>query len=191
VYWLAPEHAVGCHRLVLPLHGEIADERTLEVVAHRMIRVLRKVHGARLGNLFEARAEVRGVADGRVVHREVVADSADDDEPRVQSHAVADLDAILYLYFRRVLGQRTLHVEGGGHGAAGGVLVRNRCAEEGHQTVTEKVAHRTLVSVNRRDHSSNPSLRERVDHLRIESPPDSGRAGGVGEQHRHGAPLAL
>src|SRR5262245_37098272 len=76
--------------LALKLSEILEDEEPLQQV----LRALAHHDLAWLGKPQEPRGEVRGVPDRRVVHAEVLADGADPDETRVDSHPHAKLHAV-------------------------------------------------------------------------------------------------
>src|SRR5581483_391782 len=99
-------------------------------------------------HLLHARGEVHGVADGGVVHGEVVGDASDHDGAGVQADAEGRVDLCVV----DVLGERALDVERGGDAAAGGVLVGDRRAEERHDAVAGELGDGAFVFVDAGDH---------------------------------------
>src|SRR5262249_20293731 len=84
-----PDHDDG---LAPPLHLDGPDPLALDVALDEPPSRLAREDCPRLGQLLEAGGQVRGVADGRVIHPQVVADRADDHEPGVQPHADGQRD---------------------------------------------------------------------------------------------------
>jgi hypothetical protein len=114
-------------------------------------------HGAwRRGPAGNPGREMRGVADRRVVHAQVVADRADDHEAGVQSHphGQAHLAAALHQNGRSPTARR--HADAASASAAGVVLVSQRRAEERHEAVAEELVHGAL------DRGSRPRELEEV-----------------------------
>jgi hypothetical protein len=77
------------------------------------------------------------------------------------------------------------------HGAPGCVLVRDRRAEQGHDTITRVLVDRSLEPVHLgRDHLEAP-IDDGVDLFRVALLGERAESREVGEQHRHLPPLAL
>ena len=95
------------------------------------------------------------------------------------------------LDLRAVLVQRPLHLQGGGNGAAGGVLVSDRRTKQGDDSVALELRHRSLEPMYCVDHPSGAALNEIVDLLITQTFGDGGEPDGVGEEDGHGAALAL
>src|ERR1043165_1422033 len=87
--------------------------------------------------LLQARGEVDGVADGRVLGAALRADVADGRHARVQADADGELVDVFDL---------ALHVHGGGDGVAGVVGRGGRRAEQRHQAVADVLVERAAVS---------------------------------------------
>ena len=104
---------------------------------------------ARLGEALQARGEVGSVADGRVVHAQVVADLANHDHAGVQPHAQAHLAQRLSVAFG------ILHpLQDGGRRQQGPprmVLLRNRRPEKRHESVAKELVDGALVMVHLRE----------------------------------------
>ena len=82
--------------------------------------------------------------------------------------------------------QRPLHLQGGGNGAAGGVLVSDRRTKQGHDSVASELRHRSLEPMYCIDHPSGAALNEAVDLLITQTLSDGGEPLGVGKEHRYG-----
>ena len=137
----------------------------------------------RPGEREESRREVRGVADGRVVHAEVRADGADHDEARVDAHPHAELDAVRSPHF---IGQRAelpLDRERSAQGAMGVVLVRDRRAEQRHHAVAQELVDRSLVAVHFGQDDFEGPIHDAVDVLGVEALGHGREARHVGEHH--------
>ena len=98
----ARERATTCHArtgAALPLSDNMPSGSDVEVGRRSAAASSRRHDRARVRRLLESRRDVRRVADGRVVHPQVVPDAADHDKPGVQplTHLEADSPAVLEL----------------------------------------------------------------------------------------------
>jgi len=98
--------------------------------------------------LFHAGRQVRGLADGGVVHVQVAADGPDHHLAGVEAHPDLDLDAVGAADLLGVAANGPLHGQGGVAGPDGVVLVGQRGTEEGHDPVAHHLVHRALVPVD-------------------------------------------
>ena len=140
---------------------------------------------------LQARGEVRGVADGGVVHAQVVADAADHHDARVDADAHAEIDAVRVgeLLAQRL--ERALHAERSQHGAPRRVLERDRRAEDRHDAVAGELVHRALVAMDLVEQQREAAVHHRVQLLRTEALGDRRRIDQIGEEHGHVLALAL
>src|SRR5262245_2654852 len=103
---------------------------------------------ARLGRLLHARGEIHGVADGLVVHSEVVADGADDHGASIDADPHAKLDV---LFPDEAVAERLdlpLHRERRQDRALRSILYRQRSPEEGDDAVARELVDRALVAMD-------------------------------------------
>ena len=135
--------------------------------------------------------QVGGVAHGRVVHDQVVADRADHHRSGVQPDAELLVEPVALADGGGVLDERLLHLEGSQHGPPRGVLVRQRRPEQGHDPVASELGDGALVAVNGLHHPRHRALHHRVDLLRVHALAVRRRPDRVREQHRHHPTLAL
>jgi hypothetical protein len=138
---------------------------------------------ARQRTLLQARGDVGGVADGGVVHAQVVADAPHHHRARVQTHAHPHRSE----QFRRV-GRGFLQPLADGQcavqGAAHVVFVGQRRAEQRHEAVTQELVDRAFDPVHL-GHGQREERVERVVHgLGTDLLRQFGRVGEVAEQHR-------
>ena len=117
------EHA---HRIRLALDGALAERLAVDVVAHLAPGRLAEVDASGIGHPFETGGEVRGVADRRVIHDQVVADRTDDDRAGVQPDAELLIEAVARAHVGGVLRERLLHFQRRQHRSPRRVLVRQR-----------------------------------------------------------------
>jgi hypothetical protein len=126
-------------------------------------------------------ARLGGVADGRVVHAEAVADGADHHLARVEPHAEAQR---LFPLADRVLDRRR-----GEDRALRVVLVGDRRAEERHEAIAEELIDGALVAVDLGEAEGEEPVQEVVHGLGAQA---FGQGRGVGDvAEEHGDLLAL
>ncbi len=101
---------------------------------------------------MSASGQVRGLADGGVVHVQIAADGAHDDLAGVQTDTDLHLDAVGAPDTFGVALHRLLHAKRGVAGAHRMVLMGQRRAEERHDSVPHHLVDRALVAVNRLHH---------------------------------------
>src|SRR5262249_30000731 len=98
--------------------------------------------------VLKARGQVRRVANRGVVHPKIVADCADDYEPRVQSHAEDEHARLDVGLLPLALPENAVDGERREDGTARMILVRKGCPEQGHEPVSEELVDRALVAVD-------------------------------------------
>jgi hypothetical protein len=180
---------VGGDRLGLALDVEGPHLARAKPAAHQPLGGLADQHRVGLGGRLQSGGEVRGVADGGVVHLQVVADRADDhdsrvdSDPRVQGHPPIPQQPIAQRGERIACGERRANR------SLGGVLVRDGRAEERHQAVTGQLVDDSLEAVDLGEGDLEVLLEQLAVYLRIEPLCDLRRSDEVAEQDRH--PLAL
>jgi hypothetical protein len=140
---------------------------------------------------LEPRGEVRRIADGRVVHLQVVADGADDDRPGVDADARLEVEPALRQHGGIERRERPVNRDGGEDGAFRRVLVRHRGPEERHQAVAGERVHDALESVDLAERHLEVALDELAVLLGIELLGDRRRADEVAEHHGDLLALAL
>ena len=173
-----------------PAHVECPERFECDVVFDQAGRGLAHEDRARGGALLQARRQMRAVADGGVVHSQVVADGADHDEPGVEPHAHADRDPGAGVEHQRAL-DRPGDAERGQGGAARVILVRQRGAEERHEAIAEELVDGALVAVDLGQRRLEEAVEEVVHGV---GPQPFGQRGGpdqVAEEHGDRLALAL
>jgi hypothetical protein len=178
-------------RLRLPLEGQFGEGPRMEVARDEAVGRLRDDDATGLGRLLEARGDVRRVADRRVVHAEVVSDTAHDDEAGVD--ALPDLEGqpLPPLELLAVILERRPDPDGGVDGPASVLLVSDGGAEEGHDAVAEELVHGPFVAVDLGQHQLEGARHDGVDVLRIEPLGERGESGNVDEEDRDLLSLTL
>ena len=143
------------------------------------------------GELLEARGEMHGGPDCVVLDGEVVANRTDDDLARVDADADHRVDADLAPHLGPDLSHGVVDRERGITGADGVILVGDRRAEHGHDTVAQQLADRAFVAVHAAHHRLYRRIEDMTGRLGIEARHQLERALDVGKQHRDELALAL
>ena len=144
-----------------------------------------------LGTLLQARGDVGRVSNRGIVHPEVAADAADDDEPAVETLAHLERQRALALQLTSVVLEGALDAERGAHRPLGMVLVGDRRTEERHDAVAEKLVHRTFVPMDLGQHELERACHQCVHVLGVEARGERGETGDVHEQDGDLLALAL
>ena len=121
----------------------------------------------------------------RVVHVQVVANSADHDFPGVEPHPDTHLNAVDAAHRFCVLAHGRLHRQGGVAGAQGVIFVGQRSPKEGHNAVAQHLVHRALIAVHGLHHAVQSGVEELLGGFRVEVLNQLGRVLDIGKQHRH------
>ncbi len=117
--------------------------------------------------LLHTPREVRRLADGSVVHPQVVAHGSHHDLAGVEAHADLQREPV---QLTELLGQQAnalLHPERRIAGAHGVVLVGERRAEEGHDAVAHDLVDGALVAVDRLHHPLEDGVEEPPGVFRV------------------------
>ena len=180
--WPDPQHSVGDDRLAPPAHVDRADGLDARVAGYVAGRRLADENDARLGQLLEARGDVRGVANRGVVHRQVRADVADDDRAGVDPHADGQVDAVLLAESGALLVEAAADAQGRQDGATGVILVRDRRPEEGEEAVATEVVEGAAVPLNFAEGQLQELVKEGHEPLVAEPLGDADRVDDVAEE---------
>ena len=172
----------------LDLNG--SDALAADVALDEPPRRLARENRARLGQLLEAGGEVGGVADRRVIHAQVVADRAHDDETGVKAHPDRQRD-LGPPDGDGAVAERAGDAEGGERRAACVILVREGRAEERHEAVAEELVDRALVAMHLGEGGLEEGIHENVHSLRPEPLGQRRGADQVAEEHGDGFALAF
>jgi len=182
---------VGAHGLALALDRELAEVLQEKEAVGEPVRL----HGghdlARLRQIEHARGQVRRVADGGVVHPEVAANGAHDDEAGVDPDTDAELHTVRAPHVSAQGVETLLDRQGGAERALSVVLVGDGGAEERHHAVAEELVDRSLVAVDGLENDLEGAVHDRVDFFGIQALGHRREAGDVGEEHRHLLALAF
>ena len=151
----------------------------------------REQDAARGGELFHARRQVRGLADRRVVHVQVIANGAHHHLAGVEPDADLHGDAMGAAHLVGIVSHRRLHGQGRVAGPHGMVFMGQRGPKQRHDAVAHDLVHRALVAV----HGGHHALQHRVEELAglfgIAVGQQLHRAFEVGKQHRDLLALAF
>ena len=145
----SPDDLEGAHRRV-PLHHQLSEVESVEVAGDEAVRRRADEDAARACRLLQSRSDVRGIADRRVVHAQIVADLADHHGPGVDPDPHPERGADLLLHLPVVVAENALDPERRVHSAARTILVRDRRAEERHDAVAGILIDRPLEAVDLR-----------------------------------------
>ncbi len=145
---------------------------------------------ARSRQRLQSGGEVGGVADGRVVHLEIVADGADDDRSGVDADAGRQLESAPSVKTVVEVAERLLDLPGGAHGTIGRVLVRHRRAEERHHPVTGELVDDAFEAIDLVKRQLQVLIEQIAIFLGIEAFGDRRGADEITEQHGHQFSLA-
>jgi hypothetical protein len=182
-------HAMSTNGGRLALHGHGAEVGEGEVGPNVLDDLVAHEDLPRLGEREQPRGEVRRVADGRVVHPQVVTDLPDNHQAGVQSLPHLEVDATLGLQALMQPGQPVTDAERGMHGPDRMILVANRRTEERHEAISEELVYRALVPMDLGKHHIEGAVHQAVDVLGIQALGQRGEARDVHEEH--GDELAL
>ena len=172
-------------------HRQLTQRSGVEVVGDKAVRRFADHDRSRLRGLLQARGDVGRVADRRIVHPEVAADAADDDEPAIEALAHLEGEGAFTFQLALIVLEGTLDAECGTHRPLPMVLVSDRSAEERHDAVTEELVHRAFVPVHLGQHDLERLRHQRVYVLGVEPGRECGEAGDVHEQNGDLLALAL
>jgi hypothetical protein len=155
------------HRLRLALQAELAERAQVKEACGQTIDRLGNHDRAWLRDLLHSGGNIRRVADGRVVHPEVVPDAAHHDQSRVEPQPDLEVDATLAPELFRVRAECPLDAKRGENRAPRMVLVSDGRAEERHDPVAEKLIDRSLVAMNLGQHRLEGSAHQTVNVLGV------------------------
>ena len=166
------------------VHGDIAL-RQLEGIG-------RGQHGARLGQLFHATCQMRGLAHDGEVHVQIVADGTDDDLTRIDPDADRHRHSVSVLKLFRISRNGLLHSQRRITSVHRMILDRERRAEQRHDAVAHDPVHRALVAVDGLGHAFDHRIEQQfLRGLGIAVDQQLHRTRDIGKQHRDLLPLTL
>ena len=181
-----PRDVEDPHRLGPALDGDGPQRLGADVALHGPVRGLGHEHVAGLGERLQARRQVRRVADGGVVHAQVVADAPHDHRSGIDAEPQPEIDTQLPPDLPAIAADGLVDGEGGVDGAERVVLQRDGGAEERHQPIAEELVHRALVAMDRLGHEPQDAVHDLVHRLRLEL---GGQPRGIDQVAEHDADL--
>jgi hypothetical protein len=104
---------------------------------------------------------MRGLAHGRVVHVQIVANGPHYHLARVQAHPDLDFDPVRAADLGTVAPERVLHGQGGVTGPDGVVFMGDGSAEQGHDAIPQHLIDRALIAM----HGVHHALQHRIEQL--------------------------
>ena len=125
-----------------------------------------------------------GLADGRVVHVEIVANGPYNHLAGIQSDPDLHLDAMLAAHLLTVAPDRLLHSQRRIAGPHGVVFMRNRRPKQGHNAIAHDLIHGAFVAVHGRHQALQYWVEELARLLRIAVSQQLHGAFEVGKEHR-------
>ena len=128
-------------------------------------------------------SQVNSRPNGVVVHREIVADAANQDLTAVHTNTGLYLDAVCAPTFLRDALHLLLQSERCVAGSDGMILVGNGCPKKGHDPVALNLVDRTFVLVHGIDHALERGLEKLRRIFRVQILGDLGRSTDICEKH--------
>ena len=162
--------------------------------AHRL-HAFADINRTGMGEPLQPGRNIGGVTDRRVVHAEVVADAPYHHRAGVQTHPQPDpaeqvgrarCTTVTGRFLKPLLDGQAAH-----QGAAHMVLVRQRRAEQGHETIAQELIDGAFDAMNFRHCQREQGIQDVVHLLGPRLPSQFGRIGHVAKQHSHLFALAL
>jgi hypothetical protein len=111
--------------------------------------------------LLHARRQVRGLADGRIVHVQVVADRAHHHLPGVETHPDLHLDSMGAAHLRTIAVDGLLHGQGRITGPHGMVLMGDGGPKQCHNAIAQHLVDGPLEAM----HGVHQAFEDRVEEL--------------------------
>jgi hypothetical protein len=182
---------IDAERLAHALQRELPERSEREEALDEPCGVRSQIRRARLGQLLHALRQADGVPLRGVVHAQIVADPADHDFARVEPHARREAHRMGAAQLVRVSAQALAQMEDGEAAAFRVILVRDRRAEEGHDSIPGVLVHRPLEAVDTFGEDREEPIHDFVPLFGIDLLRELHRALHVGEQDGHLLPLAF
>ena len=133
--------------------------------------------------LLHTRGQMRGLADGGIVHVQVVANRPHHDFPRVEPDAHLHLQTVGAAHLLSIAPHRRLHGQASVTGPHGVIFVRHWRPEEGHDAIAQHLVHRPLKAVHGVHHALQRRIEECLGGFRVEIADQLRGAFEVGKQH--------
>ena len=145
----------------------------------------RQSNGPRGCELFHAGRQVRGLADGRVVHMEIVADGPYHDLAGVEADPNLHFDPMLAAHRLAVTADGLLHGECRIAGPHRMIFMRDRRPKQGHDAIAHDLVHGAFVAVHGRHQALQHRVEELARLLGIAIGQQLHRAFEIGKEDRH------
>jgi hypothetical protein len=133
--------------------------------------------------LLHPRRQMRGLADGGIVHMQVVANRPHHDFPGVEPDAQLHLQTVGTAYLLSIAPHCRLHGQASVTGPHGVIFVRHGRPEEGHDAIAQHLVHCPLKAVHGVHHAVQRRIEECLGDFRVEIADELRRAFEVGKQH--------
>jgi hypothetical protein len=127
---------------------------------------------------------MRGLANGGVVHVQIVANGPYHHFARVEANPNLHLDAMRAAYLLTVAADGLLHGQRRIAGPHGMVFMRNRCPKQGHNAIAQDLVDGAFVAVHGRHHALQHRVEELARLLGVAVGQQLHGAFEVGKQHR-------
>ena len=133
--------------------------------------------------LLHTRGQMRGLADGGIVHMQVVANRPHHDFPGVEPDAHLHLQTVGAAHLLGIAPHRRLHGQASVTGPHGVIFVRHGRPEQGHDAIAQHLVHRPFKAVHGVHHALQRRIEECLGRFRIKVTNQFGRPFEVGKQH--------
>jgi hypothetical protein len=122
---------------------------------------------------------------------EVIVNGAHHDFPGVQADAALHNHPMDAVHLLSIVAQRRLHGQGRITGPQGVILVSNRGAKEGHNTVAQHLVDRAFIAVYRVHHGVQGGIQELLGGFGVQALNEFQRVFDIRKQHRDLLALAF
>ena len=150
---------------------------------HQPQRRRRQQNAARRGELFHAGGQMRGLAHGRVVHVQVIANGAHHHLAAVEAHAHLHQQPLGAPHLLGIALHGLLHGQGGIAGPHRMVFMGQRRPKQRHDAIAHDLVDRALVAVHGRHHVFQDRIEELPGLLGVALGQQFHGAFEVGKQH--------
>ena len=180
----------GAHQLAhlhgsgQPLDGHRAQGGDLDPSLRQPQGLGRQPNAPGGRELFHAGRQVRGLADGRVVHVQIVANGPHHHLAGVEANPDLHLDAMPAAHLLAVAADGLLHGERRIAGPHGMIFMGNRRPKQRHNAIAHDLVHGPFVAVHGRHHALQHRVEELARLLGVAVGQQLHRAFEIGKEHR-------
>jgi hypothetical protein len=167
-----------------PLHRHWSQRLDLNESLRELQRLAGQQDAPWRRELLHGGGQVRRLADGGVVHVQVVADGPHHHLPAVEAHAHLHRDAVRAPHLLAVAADGLLHRQAPITRPHRMILMRQRGAEQRHDPIAHDLVDGALVAVHRGHHALQHRVEELAGLLGVAVGEQLHRALEVSEQHR-------